>query len=198
VLTPGNAPASGRSPSGLRRSQPRTSPGQRPPAPPAAEHEPDGHLSYDKGEGPAASTISEWPFQSYLELGPWPSAVPCARLHAKQVIWEWELQALADSVELIVSELVTNGVRASEGLVGSRYGGDWTPGAPPLRVWLHGQQRQVAIQVWDANDQAPTRQATDLGAEGGRGLLLVESLSTAWGLYVPPASSGKVVWAVVC
>jgi len=34
----------------------------------------------------------EWPLRSYLELGALPSAVPCARLHAKQVLWEWGKQ----------------------------------------------------------------------------------------------------------
>lgn len=169
-----------------------------PPAPSPREHEPNGHQPHDQAQGPIAPAFSEWPFQSYVELGPLPSAVPCARLHSVQVVWEWGLQALADSTELIVSELVTNGIRASEGLTGGRFGGRWTPGAPALRLWLHGQRGQVAIQVWDANDQAPTRQAIDLGADCGRGLLLVESLSTAWGSYRPSASSGKVVWAAVC
>jgi hypothetical protein len=30
-----------------------------------------------------------WPLRSGLELGALPSAVPCARLHARQVTWEW-------------------------------------------------------------------------------------------------------------
>jgi hypothetical protein len=54
------------------------------------------------------SIVSSWPFQSYLELGALPSAVPCARLHARQVLYEWRLADLADA-ELVVSELVTNG-----------------------------------------------------------------------------------------
>ena len=147
-------------------------------------------------EGPAAPVLSGWPFQSNLELGALASAVPCARLHARQVLWEWGLQALTDTAELIVSELVTNGLRASQGLTGSRYAGHWTPGTPPLRLWLHGDPRRIAIQVWDANDQAPTRQAAELEAESGRGLLLVEALSEAWGSYRPRESTGKVVWAV--
>ena len=31
----------------------------------------------------------QWPLQSFLELGPLPSAVPCARLHVRQLLWEW-------------------------------------------------------------------------------------------------------------
>lgn len=29
-----------------------------------------------------------WPLRSYLELGILPSAVPCARLHARNILWE--------------------------------------------------------------------------------------------------------------
>jgi anti-sigma regulatory factor (Ser/Thr protein kinase) len=118
-------------------------------------------------------------------------------LHARQVLWEWGLRAHADSVELIVSELVTNGLRASEGLTGSRYAGRWTPGVPPLRLWLRADDRRVEIQVWDGNDKPPTPQVADVGAEGGRGLLLVEAVSTKWGSYQAEESSGKIVWAVV-
>jgi hypothetical protein len=34
-------------------------------------------------------------------------------------------------------------------------------------------------------------------AESGRGLLLVEHLSTQWGCYLPEASAGKAAWAIV-
>jgi anti-sigma regulatory factor (Ser/Thr protein kinase) len=137
----------------------------------------------------AVPDFSQWPLQSHLVLGALPSAVPCARLHARQVLWEWGLGELSDPGELIVSELVTNGVRASGDLTGSRYAGRWTPGRPPVRLWLHGLQ-SIAIQVWDANDQLPAPQPADPGAESGRGLLLVESLSDARGL-IPAAAAGR-------
>ena len=54
----------------------------------------------DLGPHSAAS----WPLRSCLELGALPSAVPCARLHAKQVLWEWGLRALADDAALLVSD----------------------------------------------------------------------------------------------
>lgn len=139
-----------------------------------------------------------WPFQSHLELGALPSAVPCARLHARQLVWEWGLAALTETIELMVSELVTNAVQASEGLVGYRQGGRWTPGVPPVRLWLSSDGKRVLVQVWDANDRMPVRQEIeDVEAEGGRGLLLVETLSTEWGAYVPEDLGGKVVWGVV-
>ena len=51
--------------------------------------------------------------RSSLLLGALPSAVPCARLHARQVLWEWGISNLTDSTELLVSELVTNAVLVS-------------------------------------------------------------------------------------
>jgi len=118
-------------------------------------------------------------------------------LHTRHILWEWGLQPLTDQTELIVSELVTNAVHASEALTASRYAGRWAPGRPPVRLWLHGQQQRIAIQVWDANNQLPARQPADPDAESGRGLLLVESLGNAWGCYRPQHSSGKIVWATV-
>ncbi len=138
-----------------------------------------------------------WPLRSYLELGALPSAVPCARLHAKQVLWEWGLESAVEAVELVVSELVTNGLQASAGLVASRYQGRWTPGAPPVRLWLCSERKNVLVQVWDGNDGRPERKDVDLETVGGRGLLLVEALSAEWGTYTPEQSSGKVVWAIV-
>lgn len=61
---------------------------------------------------------TSWPLRSYLELGALPSAVPCARLHARLLAAEWGFEALAQTVELVVSELVTNAIRASEGVDG--------------------------------------------------------------------------------
>jgi hypothetical protein len=145
---------------------------------------------------PAYTTV-QWARHSYLELGVMPTAVPCARGHASLVVGEWGLAAMANTVELLVSELVTNGLRASAGLTWSQYHGRWTPGVPPIRLGLWTDYQRVLIQVWDGNDQMPQRRQPDGEAAGGRGLLLVEVLSEGWGAYVPEGTTGKVVWAVV-
>jgi hypothetical protein len=124
------------------------------------------------------------------------SAVPCARLHARAVLWEWGLTAFHDTACLILSELTTNAVAASAGLNGSRYDGRWTPGTPPIRFWLCSDRQRVMAAVWDASHHRPTRAAPDdPEADHGRGLLLVETLSEKWG--VQTRGSGKVVWAVM-
>src|ERR1700690_360530 len=102
---------------------------------------------HGSGAGPAPirgqGDGCHWPLRSYLELGALPTAVPCFRLHAKQMLWEWGLEELSHSVELVVSELVTNAQRASAGLTGSRYGGRWIPGVPPVRLWLCADKERV-------------------------------------------------------
>jgi hypothetical protein len=143
------------------------------------------------------AAVAVWPLQSYLELGVLPTAVPCARGHARLVLAEWGLQELAEPAELVVSELVTNGIRASRALVGSRFGGRWSPGTPPVRLWLLSDYRTVLLQVWDGNNRMPRRQELDPESEGGRGLWLVEALSEDWGAFQPENASGKVVWAAV-
>jgi anti-sigma regulatory factor (Ser/Thr protein kinase) len=112
------------------------------------------------------------------------------------VLAEWGLESLGEVIELVVSELVTNAVQASAGLVASRYQGRWRPGLPPVRFWLRSDRERVLVQVWDGNDKMPLRQELGPDAEHGRGLLLVESLSVEWGTFAPDRSGGKVVWAI--
>ena len=73
--------------------------------------------------GPAHPAAG-WVLRSELVFGALPGAVPCARLHARLVLFEWGQGGLADSVELVVSELMTNALRAaaptSRGWAGSQ------------------------------------------------------------------------------
>jgi hypothetical protein len=86
----------------------------------AVQRSPARDLEPGSGVGPASirDIGREWPLTSYLELGALPTAVPCARLHAKLLLGEWQLQELEDAVELVVSELVTNAQRISRGISG--------------------------------------------------------------------------------
>ncbi len=111
------------------------------------------------------------------------------------------MAALADTVELLVSEIMTNAVaasyRASKGAPGGLDDRWEADGAASVRFWLASDRRTVLIQVWDANDQMPVRQNPEPEAAGGRGIMLVEQLSTDWGSFVLAGLRGKVVWATV-
>lgn len=66
----------------------------------------------DLDTGATRVTTNAWPVRSSLELGALPTSVPCARLHTRHLLWEWGLDGLVEPAELLVSELVTNAVRA--------------------------------------------------------------------------------------
>jgi anti-sigma regulatory factor (Ser/Thr protein kinase) len=133
------------------------------------------------------ASAGEWPKRSFLELGALPGAIPCARLHARQLTWEWGLAGLSATVELLVSELVTNAVQASRSL----------PQPGPVRLWLLMGSNRILIMVWDASEQIPVRMDAYANREGGRGLLLVEVMSSQWSWYSTPDLGGKIVWALV-
>src|SRR6266581_3684779 len=44
-----------------------------------------------------------WPLRDFIEFGALPGAVPSARYHCRQVLWEWHLTGLAGKAELLVS-----------------------------------------------------------------------------------------------
>jgi anti-sigma regulatory factor (Ser/Thr protein kinase) len=134
-----------------------------------------------------AADDAEWPLRSFLPLGALPGAVPCARLHARQLMWEWGLAESSDDVELLTSELVTNAVQASRRLA--------QPSA--VRLWLRSDTARVLILVWDASPQPPVRVDAAGDAEGGRGLLLVDTISDRWDWYATQQpDGGKLVWAL--
>ena len=128
-----------------------------------------------------------WPLQNCLELVPLASAVPCARQHMRQVLREWDLTDLGETGELVVSELLTNAVRATQ--IAEVFA--------PVRLWQLSDKRSVMILVWDSSPQPPQRIDTACDAENGRGLLLVEAISMRWGWHVPHSLVGKVVWAQI-
>lgn len=129
----------------------------------------------------------EWPLRDFIELGALPGAVPCARLHTRQLMWEWRLTRLSENAELLVSELVTNAVQAARGMVRST----------PVRLWLLADKTQLLILVWDASPREPACVKISEDTEGGRGLLLVEAISVSWDWYFSQDAGGKVVWAVI-
>ncbi len=131
--------------------------------------------------------VDRWPLRSFLELGAYPTAASCARLHAKHVLREWSLAEVSDSAELLVSELITNALRASASAADIAV----------VRLWLLSNQARVLIMVQDDSLQHPVQARPDTDAESGRGLLLVEAISERWDWYLPEGAAGKVVWCLL-
>lgn len=148
----------------------------------------------------------QWPLKSRLELGALPGAVPCARLHARLVLTEWGQAALGDSAELIVSELMTNALRACTDTVAGGPGYDADGRAASLGLRLASDRQQVLVEVWDGVTAPPVPGQISLDGETGRGLLMVEAVSSRWGYYYPARQprgtapddrAAKVVWALI-
>lgn len=145
---------------------------------------------------PAAPVGASLPLQTSLVLGALPSAVACARLHARNVMYEWNLPSVADTVELVVSELVTNAIRVSTGPDGRpKY--DTKTGLPRVGLRLSSGRVHVRIEVWDQDRRIPVTKAASPGDESGRGLMLVEALCERWGCDTSPGWDGKMVWTEV-
>jgi anti-sigma regulatory factor (Ser/Thr protein kinase) len=139
--------------------------------------------------GSAMTAPPAWPLQTRLPLAALPTAPGVARGHVRTVAREWGLADLADTAELLVSELVTNAVQVSAKLQ--------TAGTPVIHLWVTSDRVSMVIHVWDASSEMPVRRldADELDEEGGRGLLLVETLSKDWGAY--RKADGKVVWCLI-
>ena len=139
------------------------------------------------------SVTAPWPLCSSLPLGAFRTATPCPRLHARAVLTEWGLRDLAETAELIVSELVTNAVRASTGPDGRpRYG---EAGLLVVVLRLSTDGVRVLIEVWDEIPSAPVTERANPDDESGRGLMLIEAVSDLWTWATMPGWTGRVVSA---
>jgi anti-sigma regulatory factor (Ser/Thr protein kinase) len=111
-----------------------------------------------------------------------PRSPAAARRFVKSVIGELiggpAPDPLCDDLELVVSELVTNAVRAGSERVG---------------VAVSVEDDCVLVRVSDDAEGWPEPREADVDDIGGRGLPMVNAISTAWG--VRPSGQGKVVWA---
>jgi hypothetical protein len=97
----------------------------------------------------AQGTAGPWQLRTPLELAALPGAVPCSRLHARQVLWEWGLSAITETAELLVSEFVTNSVKAAQA---TDYG-------PLVQVRLSVNRVHLLVEVWDGNTQPVIHEA---------------------------------------
>jgi len=136
-----------------------------------------------------------WPLSTFLELGAVPSAVGCARVHTRQALLEWGLSELSEVAELLVSELLTNAIQASVDYSRRSLVSGQPSAIMPVRMHIGSDEQRVLIEVWDSNPRSPRRVDPSVDAEHGRGLLLVEAISSKWSWYQAKGWGGKVVWA---
>ena len=101
-----------------------------------------------------------------------------ARRFVTQALTALDDDDLADTITLLVSELVTNAViHAGSG----------------VEVLVRLTSNAARIEVTDASADAPIRRDATSEEDSGRGLALVGSLARRWGIR-PAEGGGKTVW----
>jgi anti-sigma regulatory factor (Ser/Thr protein kinase) len=141
------------------------------------------------GHGQRAASVT-----CEISLAALATAVGCARLFIRSTLQALGLDHLAEDAEVVASELVTNAVQAT-GITHSSPRWSELHNLALIRLRLVVMGDGLIIEVWDRDAAPPKpRQETALDAEGGRGLLIVESLSRRWNLHCP-TEGGKWVWA---
>ena len=109
-----------------------------------------------------------------------PESANLARDLIRTTLACWGLLCIDEPAKVIVTELVSNAVRHAQG--------------DEVRVTLvRLSHDRVRIGVVDRDPNRPMVKAVSLDAESGRGLLLIEAISSTWGVDVLP--DGKRVWA---
>ncbi|WP_399896538.1 SpoIIE family protein phosphatase [Streptomyces sp. BBFR51] len=106
-----------------------------------------------------------------------PRAVAGVRRECARRLEEWGLGETAFTLELILSELLTNAIRYGTEPIGVRL--------------LH--DTNLTCEVSDAGSTSPHVRRAATTDEGGRGLFLVAHYAQRWGTRYTP--DGKVIWA---
>ncbi|WP_435242648.1 SpoIIE family protein phosphatase [Streptomyces cucumeris] len=109
--------------------------------------------------------------------------VKATRRFVRESLAAWDRDTLADDLELMASEVVTNALIHADSHVDLR---------------LRACPDHIRLEVRDSDATPPVPSALSASdeenaqAEHGRGLLIVESLATAWG--TSPSGRGKTIW----
>jgi anti-sigma regulatory factor (Ser/Thr protein kinase) len=133
-----------------------------------------------------------------LEFAAAPAAVGCARRWTAGLLAQSGPGDLVDTAVLLVSELVTNAVRASAAAPRGSGGPDHGSGGPDhgqIELIIVRTSDMLRIEVYDSSLgslPSPADHVVDSDGEGGRGLQVINALSERWGWR--PAKGGKVVW----
>ncbi|QMU73758.1 ATP-binding protein [Streptacidiphilus sp. P02-A3a] len=135
------------------------------------------------------------PLAASLNLAALPTAVSCSRMFVRHTLHRWTLPERIDTAELVVSELVTNAVKAT-GVTTLQPTWAELDGLNLISVRILARGDAFSIQVWDASVELPVQPAAgaDDEAESGRGLFIVGAMARQVGHFYP-RGGGKVVWA---
>jgi serine phosphatase RsbU (regulator of sigma subunit) len=107
-----------------------------------------------------------------------PSSAPIARWFLTDILTAWQVSSdITETAALLVTELVSNASRQSDAFLDVRI--SYTPAA-------------LRVGVYDESHRLPHSATPGVDETSGRGLQLVELLSSSWG--VDTEERGKVIW----
>jgi anti-sigma regulatory factor (Ser/Thr protein kinase) len=107
-----------------------------------------------------------------------PAAPAQARGQVRAAICTWDVPVDPDVAILLTSELVTNAITHEMG--------------ETIMLAISCSGGQLRVDVHDSSHALPVPEDAPVEAETGRGLMLVNSLSSEWGCYRTP--TGKAVY----
>ncbi len=114
-----------------------------------------------------------------LQLAPDPASARAARAFVRRHV-DSDDEDLCDSAELLASELVTNGMLHARS--------DMTLG-------VIAREHCVLLAVSDRSRSTPAERRPSLSAESGRGISMMATLASQWGVAVQ--ASGKIIWCLI-
>ncbi|MCU1392139.1 MAG: ATP-binding region ATPase domain protein [Ilumatobacteraceae bacterium] len=125
---------------------------------------------------------SDMEAEQSISVAPVPGSVRTARSFVRLFLDDPVPPSMAEVAVLLTSELVANAVL---------HAGPHARGAE-IAVRVASTSEAVRVEVTDHSPTVPTVGDGALDKSGGRGILLVIRLASAWG--VDPHGDGKTVW----
>ncbi|HLX50762.1 MAG TPA: ATP-binding protein [Streptosporangiaceae bacterium] len=113
-----------------------------------------------------------------VPLAAGPAAPAQARGQVRAAICTWDVPVDPDVAILLTSELVTNAITHEVG--------------ETIMLAISCSGNHLRVDVHDSSCALPVPEDAPVDAETGRGLMLVNSLSSEWGCYRTP--TGKAVY----
>ncbi len=137
-----------------------------------------GVVNCGRGKLRPDATAPDRPGRAHLLVPAVPGAIRASRRLVRDICVLVGLGDVADVAELLAGEVTSNAVLHTQ--------------TPWLRLVAEVKEGTLRVCVSDNDTHLPRVQAPSDGRTRGRGLMLVDSLSTDWGAV--QRKTGKVVW----
>lgn len=108
---------------------------------------------------------------SARSFAPTPSSVPAARRFLRDTLAQWQLPSVAEAAELLVAEVCTNAVLHAR-----------TEFTVEVARGDFGAGEVVRVRVIDASSAMPRQRNYGSDSTTGRGIRLVDTLASSWGV----------------